>query len=168
MNILEQQSLEDLESLAKIYHSPDLLLIGDGSGTTVNNTCGFSCLAYNVKHKQYVLHYGGFNHGTNNLAELMPYVQALWYDAYNLGGIRLDRKIEIISDSELTVKQGNGEYAVSPVNPNKVLWASIKAFEKDFNYTIHWNHVLRASNMFNSLCDKIAGKTRKCILEVMT
>lgn len=138
----------------------DLLLTGDGSGTTIQTACGFACFMYYPQNKQYSIQLGCFNHGTNNLAELMPYIHALWKDSY-INMKWKPRNVEIVSDSELTVRQGNKVYAR---NANKTLWAAIDSF-CDNGYTIHWNHVLRNSNPISALCDKLAGTCRKKMFE---
>jgi ribonuclease HI len=167
MNIPEM-ALEKLEQLAKQYNNPDLLLLGDGSGTVFRNPCGFACVSYDVDKHTCEVHFGGLSHGTNNFAELMPYVHALAYDhlyrqksEQGSNILASTCKVEVISDSELTVKQGNQEYVR---HANRVLWASVKELE-GFGYTIHWNHILRATNEFNSLCDSLAGQLRKKITE---
>lgn len=154
---LQSEKLEELARKLNLTHY-DLLLIADGAGTVVTNACGFGCIAYDYQSKYSIIHRGGFNHGTNNFAELMPFVHAIWYDLYvqpknTLSGALLDnRYVEIISDSELTVKQGNRIYAR---NANLLLWAAIDKCEI-LGYSIHWNHVLRNTNECNTLCDKIA------------
>jgi ribonuclease HI len=153
-----------LEALTSKLNIPEcnLLLIGDGSGNTADKPCGFACIAYDFQSKQYVLHEGGFNHGTNNFSELIPYIHALWWDhKYFLKDeLYEERKVEIVSDSELIVKQGNKTYLRTS---NRALWAAIDEFVW-MDYTIHWNHVLRNTNEFNTLCDSLAKENRKKFL----
>jgi ribonuclease HI len=153
---------------AKLQLCPhDLLLIGDGSGTVVSKACGFACIAYDTKLKQYRIHSGSISHGTNNFAELMPYMHALWYDHYlqdqniSFRTVHPKRNVEIVSDSELTVKQGNKIYTRSA---NSMLWTAIDSLVVA-GYNIHWNHVLRNTNELSTLCDKLAGKLRRKMLD---
>jgi ribonuclease HI len=144
----------------------DLLLIGDGSGTIINKPCGFTCIAYDVHRQQYRICSGCMSNGTNNFAELIPYVHALWCDYYvqpkNLSGNLIqDRRVEIVSDSELTVKQGNKIYTRSA---NSMLWAAIDSLVVA-GYNIHWNHVLRNTNELSTLCDKLAGELRRKMVD---
>jgi ribonuclease HI len=156
--------MKELESFAVKLNLPEcnLLLIGDGSGSTGDKPCGFACIAYDFTTKQYVVHEGGFNHGTNNFAELMPYIHALWWDHqyYLRGELYEERKVEIISDSELIVKQGNKEYLRTG---NGALWGAIDELVW-LDYRIHWNHVLRNTNEFSTLCDKLSKENRKKFL----
>jgi ribonuclease HI len=158
---LQSEKLEAFASKLNLgsYH---LLLIGDGAGTTIGLPCGFGCIAYHSQSKTAILHSGGFNHGTNNFAELIPFLHALWYDFYiqpkniTFGTLCKKRYVEIVSDSELTVKHGNRVYYR---NANLPLWAAIDKCES-LGYVIHWNHVLRNTNEFNTLCDKIAKEEK--------
>lgn len=159
-----------LEALVKSLSLPDfdLLLIGDGSGTTSGNPCGWSCTAYERATGSVWEHHGGASGGTNNYAELEPYVHcltayrhALW--SYHTTGrdVRPPRVV-IVSDSEVTCRCGNGQYQRKANGP---LWASIKWFE-DKGYTFSWVHVRRLTNEFNRRADKIAGTIRKKMSEV--
>jgi ribonuclease HI len=166
---LQSAKLNDLANKLKLTRY-DLLLIGDGAGTTLGMPCGFGCVAYDSQSQTATLYKGGFNHGTNNFAELMPFVHALWCDFYvqpkNIRDWTLNstRYVEIVSDSELTVKQGNHLYAR---NANLLLWAAINKCES-LGYFIHWNHVLRNTNEFNTLCDKIAKAEKQKQLDGTT
>jgi ribonuclease HI len=139
----------------------DLLLIGDGSGTVKDKPCGFACISYDKLRDNIKIHTGALSHGTNNMAELFPYIHALQCDILEVGPMdKGNRYVEIVSDSELIVKQGRkiyGRYS------NRALWKAIDGFE-ELGYTIHWNHVSRNSNVLNELCDKLAGEMRKKLL----
>jgi ribonuclease HI len=140
----------------------DLYLFGDGSGTTIDKPCGCACLACRLG-KYSIVHEGGFSKGTNNFAELIPYIHALYYDEYLITQVD-GRKVEIVSDSELTVKQGNGEYYR---NKNRPLWAAIESFS-EMGYKLHWNHVSRNNYWPNILCDSLAGENRRKFLDSRT
>jgi hypothetical protein len=70
-----------LDELATDLQLPnfDLLLMGDGSGTVYREPAGWACLAYDRRRGDVRLHLGGMSCGTNNAAELLPFLQALWY-----------------------------------------------------------------------------------------
>lgn len=135
----------------------DLLLIGDGSGTTAAKASGWACYVYDYSNESLSFNFGGATLGTNNYAELMPYIQALWLDSVSVH--QKPRRVEIVSDSELSVKCGNHEYSR---NSNGILWASLDWLELH-GYIIHWNHVPRNSNPFSLACDHQAGIMRRQI-----
>jgi ribonuclease HI len=139
----------------------DLLLVGDGSGQTLWDPCGWHCTAYDRRTGEVAEFFGGASGGTNNYAELAPYVHALW--AYHTGTYgndgstpRAPVRVAVVSDSEVTVRCGNGEYAR---RANASLWAAVNWFEQN-NYRIHWTHVRRNTNDFSAKSDKVAGRVR--------
>lgn len=156
---LTPEALAGLEQLARDLHLPecDLLLVGDGSGSVYNLPAGWACTAYDVRKRQGVLHVGAVSGGTNNFAELAPYVQALWYHHQDHGQ-RPDSPVEvvIVSDSELTVRCGNRQYSR---NCNLCLWAGIDWFEEN-GYELTWRHVRRNTNAWNAWADSVAGRLR--------
>jgi ribonuclease HI len=155
----------ELEDLIKAlyFDKTDLLLVGDGSGTSIDKSCEFSCVSFDRIGDKIEIYYGELSHGTNNLAELLPYIHALWAfeykykRAYRFWNNNLH--VQVISDSELTVRQGNGQYVRYA---NGSLWSAIDWFTNN-GYSIHWNHVRRNTNEVSALCDKIAGQRRKGI-----
>lgn len=142
----------------------DLLLIGDGSGMIATTPCGWCVTEYDRKTGQVHGHLGGANGGTNNYAELMPYVHALWAYHTRHGGnslVPVFARVLIVSDSEVTVRCGNKTYGRKA---NGALWSAIEWFENN-GYEIRWHHVLRNSNAFSAFADRVAGATRKLIDE---
>lgn len=151
----------ELEALSSELSLPeyDLLLLGDGSGTTCHESCGWACVAYNKLTDDIEFHNGSMSCGTNNFAELIPYCQALWhFDQFykTVAAPGVAGRVEIVSDSEVTVRCGNGIYARKG---NGFLWSGIEWFEKN-GYNIHWTHVRRNTNKFSKRCDWLAGETR--------
>jgi ribonuclease HI len=142
----------------------DLYLLGDGSGTTADKPCGWSVFMF-IELTQVVINLGGSTtHGTNNFAELMPYVHALWlYENSRPPG--RETRVCIVSDSEVTVRCGNRVYGRKA---NAALWAAIDWFEAS-GYRLTWRHVPRNSNSLNAAADGAAGRfrvmTAKTILE---
>src|SRR5260370_20505212 len=118
-----------LEALAEALHVPDhdLLLVGDGSGTVYTQAAGWACAAYDRLKQQVTVHAGAATCGTNNFAELAPYVQALWHHHQDHGQAPdVPVEVVVISDSELTVRCGNRQYSRGA---NACLWASVEWFE---------------------------------------
>jgi ribonuclease HI len=157
----------DFEALVSELSLPefDLLLVGDGSGTTYTKPCGWACVAWNRLTDEIDIHNGGTSCGTNNFAELIPYVQAIWHFDQIFRKFKEEEptrkaRIEIVSDSEVTVKCGNKEYTRKG---NACLWAAIECFEKTGWYDIHWTHVYRNTNRFSKRCDWLAGETRQAM-----
>ena len=137
----------------------DLYIWADGSGCVINLPCAFACLAFSVSPYYMEWHVGCFTKGTNNYAELLPFSHALYYDVYvnkYNPGTKLKRSVELVTDSQITAKQGNREYTR---NANRQLWAGMDYLES-LGYTLHWNHVKRNTNEINAECDKLAGAAR--------
>ena len=155
-----REGLEDLaRSLAIAEY--DLLLVGDGSGTVYAEPAGWSCLAYDRIKDSIVQHAGAVTAGTNNFAELAPYVHALWFHCqeHPLGG---PFRAHVVSDSEVTVRCGNRQYAR---RANGSLWAAIEWFERS-GYRLRWHHVARATSPWDRLADEVAGRARRAIAGV--
>lgn len=144
----------------------DLILAGDGSGTTVGDACGWHVFVQDTRlNRSYTL-YGGSSSGTVNYAELYPYIFALWdYDCKNKKSRNLldQIKVLILSDSELTVRCGSGEYER---RANLSLWSSIDWFEKN-GYELTWQHRNRLTTVENKISDEKAGKIRRFLRELV-
>lgn len=133
----------------------DIYMLGDGSGTVLGKSCGWFVSVLDMKTGQTYLHFGGANHGTNNYAELYPYIHALWH-YQSIGGE--GKSVTIISDSELTVKCGRKEY---DRRANLPFWAAIDQLGGMFN--LQWHHLPRNSTPYHKLADSVAGKIRKLL-----
>jgi ribonuclease HI len=140
----------------------DLMLVGDGSGTTAETPCGWHCSVFDRRTGGAYQLFGSANAGTNNFAELAPYVHALWTHnarAYAGGRPFEPLRVEIVSDSEVTVRCGNRQYER---RANGALWAAVEWFERN-NYRLHWVHVRRNTNPLSALSDRVAGSARAAI-----
>lgn len=119
-----------------------LIAIADGSGTKWSKPCGSKVYCrFNGEVKELQC---SFSNGTNNFAEIIPFVYTLSY----FGLEKLSSgKILFVSDSELTVKQGNREYT----RANQPLWGAIEKFEN--SNKIVWKWVPRNILYLSKLCD---------------
>jgi ribonuclease HI len=153
---LPAEEVVNLAALAEDLKLPDfdLLLVGDGSGTVYDRPAGWACAAYDRRKAQAVAHAGGLTCGTNNFAELVPYVQALWFHHQDHEqSPQTPVAVTIVSDSELTVRCGNKQYAR---HANGSLWAAVDWFQNN-GYELSWRHVRRNSNVWNTWADGSAG-----------
>lgn len=139
-----------------------LYLLGDGSGNIADAPAGWCVYAYNRLAQTVTRLTGAVSHGTNNFAELMPYVHALWhyhvmrFGNQERGPASTPIPVYVVSDSEVTVRQGNGLYRRSC---NSCFWDAISWFEKN-NYSPLWRHVRRNTTPVHQACDLIAGQKR--------
>ncbi len=140
----------------------DLILIGDGSGTTAEKPCGWSVTVFDVASASIKVLSGGVSHGTNNYGELAPYLHALWLFEHRRIQDSKAPSVLIVSDSEVTVRCGKREYSR---RANAGLWASVEWYEKN-GYRLEWKHVLRNTNRFSECADANAGRTRKLFISL--
>jgi ribonuclease HI len=154
-----------LEGLAHELHLGDfdLLLVGDGAGSVYAEPAGWACAAYDRKGRA-VLHAGAISGGTNNFAELAPFIHALWWHHQDHGQApAAPVRVAIVSDSEVTVRCGSGQYAR---RANGCLWAAVAWFEQN-GYRLVWHHVRRDSNAWNTWAGGVAEQARLGITGMM-
>ena len=164
---MSDENTNEIQRLKQALRLPesDILLFGDGAGTCIGSSCGWFATAFLKKTSSVIEFWGGLSSGTNNVAELLPYVFAMWHLDAMVSAADKDwesrRKISvvIVSDSEVTVKCGNGEYTR---RANAPLWASIRWFEEK-GYQFQWVHVPRNSNVFNLKADVVAKRVRSVL-----
>lgn len=152
-------------------HDWDVVVFGDGSGVGRARGCGWCVVLvdhFTGARKQFR---GAMDPGTVNIAEMLPYHQALeWYHEAGPGKQRLyDRRlasgpvrklhVHVISDSEVVVNQGN--------NPDKrkangSWWAAID-FLADKGYQLHWHWMGRDRTALNMYCDHISRQSREAV-----
>lgn len=151
----------DIAEIQRKLNLPDadIYLIGDGSGTVLGNPSGFSCLEMGAcGGSQW--HYGGFSNGTNNFAELVPYLFVLWRLDYLVANNKIEKpsKIVIVSDSEMTVRCANRTHNYKRKS-NLPLWAMYEWFENN-GYNIEWVHILRSTIHENLMANNLSNKIR--------
>lgn len=157
-----------LDRLTRELNLPewDFLLVGDGSGCDWNIGAGWACLINGrvsgwPPYRKLVA--GGWSDGTNNIAELSAYFQALYFIDANLGKLyreKLNRsvlQVAIVTDSQFLVdsyrQQATTTGSLAP------LWSGIRMFEMR-GYALHFRHIPRLSITQNWAVDKVAGEAR--------
>ncbi|MEM0149693.1 MAG: RNase H family protein [Candidatus Micrarchaeaceae archaeon] len=99
---------------------------------------------------------------TNNYAEYKAMINALSWCAKNLGTPK-DIDVTVTSDSELVVKQLNGQYAVKSADM-RILNAKVKALASTFHEVIFRNvrrsnrYIARVDGNINAFLDRIKKK----------
>jgi hypothetical protein len=139
----------------------DLLLMGDGSGTTYKTPIGFAALSIDRQSGLRHIFTGGYNHGTIGQAELLPYITALRFDYYSTLKTKLHsrRRVTILSDSQVSVNVGNGDQTA---HTNKDIWICFDWF-KSVGYDLTWKWVGRNENDIHKLAHKMGNIVRKII-----
>jgi ribonuclease HI len=150
--------MEDFAELISSWQ-PNLVIVADGSGTVAKSACGWAATLYWPDTKAFHRITGGSSVGTNNLAELQPFLHALWY-AKHIDCKGHTIRVLCISDSEVTVKCGSGEFARTA---NGALWAQVEWYESQ-GIQLYWHWVPRNSNEYNKWADEKAGEVRRMLL----
>ena len=143
----------------------DLLLVGDGSGNKWHAANGWCCVLLDRLARGRRLHYGAMDAGSINLAEGMPYLQALnWYD--NNGGKQRLRdqgtlNVHVITDSQVIAGWGTAAATLGVALPrnNAVIWAGMRELGR-LGYRMHYHWCNRATSGLNNVADLIAGLCR--------
>lgn len=136
----------------------DAVIVGDGSGTGWENSCGWSSVLVDHYGAYRVGFWGGWNKGTSHIAEIMPYIEALtWYVA-GPGRSKNGKpvKIHLITDNANVANCGNR------VNDRGVypwLWASFVHIER-MGYILKWHWVARNRLALNRFADYVSGLSR--------
>lgn len=150
-------SKKDFNDLAVELALPShhLMIVSDGAGNFAYTPFGYyaGVLVDGDVHEIT----GGGSHGTNNYAELTPFLHAMsWYaSTHDLPTIE-KLNVACVSDSELTVKCAQGLYAR---NANRGLWAEYDHFKR-LGFDFIWRHVPRNSNPINVRADEEAKRMR--------
>jgi hypothetical protein len=118
------------------------------------------------------LFYGAMSRGSINLAEMMPYYQALcWYHHVH-GKERLKRRaplrVHVITDSQVTTTHGNAAAHGSATLPkvgHRALWMAMREFG-NMGYAIQFHWAGRSDSSLNNLCDLVAALSRRAIRDM--
>jgi len=112
--------------------------VGTGKGAATFLVVDGGCL-------QYIHSFPLIKNGlTNNQAEYMAVVMAI---------MNVSRKCTLFSDSEIVVKQMNGEYAVKDA-VLKEIYSTAKEIVKNAGMTVTFKNVPR-TNKYIGICDKM-------------
>lgn len=157
---------EDLDALlARMgIEKYDLLLVGDGSGSTWERHCGWGCVSIERDTMARRVWHGAMNHGTVNFAELMAYLQPLvWYVQREMkrrkeGKSVVMRQVHILTDSSYASNL-QGSPPDRRAGHNVVLWQVFRQFTSQ-GVQIHWHWIPRESVELNRLTDAISKKAR--------
>lgn len=133
----------------------DYLIVGDGSGTSWQNACGFSSVVFS-RTSGSVRHFsGGMSAGTNIFAEIAAYITPLLALAKSPG--LTGRDVHIVTDCQYLVE------ASDPVVPRRSyteLWAFFDAFVRQ-GVRISWHWVPRNVLAANRFAHDAANDYRK-------
>jgi ribonuclease HI len=133
----------------------DVIIIADGSGTTADKPGGYTAVIWDRRINEVYELGGSLTHATNNVVELASFPHALWL-VNRTEELRQGSKLGCNSDSELTVKCGQGVYSRNSLGH---LWASVEYFERK-GVVFEWKWVPRNSNPLNAWCDKRSREMR--------
>lgn len=180
METADNGTIADIHSIAQDLGAAswDVALIGDGAGRGWDKPCGWSCILIDrhggattagAPSDARKLFSGGMNLGTVDIAELMPYVQAMtWYDRYHGKARRaqVDKDlldILIITDRKSIAQQAANLQAsrnrVDDICRKLPLWAAMLHFERR-GYTFRWVWKERGKIALNSLADRMADTAK--------
>lgn len=144
----------------------DAVVVGDGSGSGWTQGAGWASVVITRNGRRSPLLLGAYNSGTVNVAELQALLHGLmWLDEEG-GGKALCRQkgalvdVHLITDSEITVNQGNGKYKAKGVT--RILWGSVRVLEKD-GYRLHFHWYGRDGIALNKLCDHASREARLAV-----
>lgn len=148
----------------------DLLLIGDGSGISWRDACGWASTLITRWSRDRHVFFGAANMGSVNVAEMMPYLQALTWYHYHAGKAEIKKRgllqVHVITDSRATVTHGRMAAnlgAELPKVPQRALWAGMRELGR-MGYNLQWHWARRSTSSLNFLADLIAGLARREIL----
>lgn len=165
--------LDDVLDFFQVPEDADALMVGDGSGQRWTSACGWAVTVIDLFTKQRELVLGAWSHGTSQVAEVVPYFQALWWyhaagpGAQDLGraltGTARERHIHVVSDNENVVKQGRGDHKRKK---NAPAWAGIDQLCRMGNYQLHFHFVGRDVLDLNALADHAAREAARALNEL--
>lgn len=142
------------------------MVVGDGSGSGWNQGAGWASVVIARTGRRSPLLLGAYNSGTVNIAELKALLHGLmWLDEEG-GGKSLCREkgamvdVHLITDSEITVNQGNGKYKAKGVT--RILWGAVRVLERD-GYRLHFHWYARDKIQLNVLCDHASREARLAV-----
>jgi ribonuclease HI len=152
----------DLKGLVRVLHIDkwDAIMIGDGSGTRIDNACGWATWIH-MRHKaEPQVVFGGFSHGTNNVAEIMAYLQGmLWYERTIAKRDGVARNVHIVTDGEYVAQCGGNQ---QKQKKNSSLWRAFDVYQRE-GIVLHWHWMPKNSSVANMEADALSRNARVCI-----
>lgn len=146
----------------------DLMLVGDGSGTTADLPFGWYCACYRPRDGRVLEHAGCATAGSVSVAELGPATFGVWAYRHVLWHAHRESpaptRVVIVSDSQSTVRCGTGEYSRAA---NLPLWAAFDWLERH-GWAVSWHWVPRNSNPVSKRADRVAGRARAAAVNLLT
>lgn len=143
----------------------DLLLVGDGSGSTWDRECGWGCVSIEKSTLERRVWHGALSHGTVNVAEAMAYLQPLcWYVDRELkvrkhGGKIGVRHVHIVTDSGYLQSSGDKPARDLLSSNNGPIWNVFRQFSSH-GILLHWHWVRRETVELNEFADHLSKAAR--------
>ena len=142
----------------------DLLLVGDGSGNTWEHACGWAAVAIQKTSFRPTFFHGAMSHGTNNMGEMLAYLQPLlWYQAQERkrrkeqNSAPVQRIVHIATDSQYCQQRGSG--ASRDFKRNLPMWTVFDLIERQ-GFQLNWHWIPRESNILNIFTDHLSRESR--------
>jgi len=146
----------------------DVIIIGDGSGTTWEKEMGWGSVLIRSDTFERKAFYGAMSHGTNNMGEMMAVLQPLMFLTQAKSGVKPGGlKVHVISDSEYVV---NGLAKMDPIwihdlKTNRELWMAMHMTRRK-GLLIKSHHIPRDIIDLNKLSHNLANMARRSQIQV--
>lgn len=160
----DQQTLEHLLAhLAIPADGWDYLIVGDGSGTTLDHGCGSASVLIERATMRRTECGCTLSHGTNIMAELFAYVVPLLlmtHDEHKSDA--RGKRVHIVTDCQHLPMAWQHKHSRKK---NRELWRLLESFKRrGLTIAFHW--IPRDTWDLNRYCDLVAGLRRKSQLTV--
>jgi len=165
-----------LDKLVEAVQGPedwDVLIYGDGSGSTRPNPIGWGTVLI-CRHNGLIhVENGAHSNGTVYLAEMMPYLLALdWYKAVIAPELpSVSQKVVIVTDNLSLAQTGSklatGKIHLDSIEHHTAIWAGLDYLSRD-GLEISYYHARRETHAGNMLADVISKYSRFAIETVMS
>jgi hypothetical protein len=170
--LLEAPVSQIIQELGPDAANWDATIIGDGSGSTWDGSCGWASVIVDKHSGVRKAFKGAMTPGTSFLGEIFAYIQPLLWYSRNPGRHYLRKamqdhafaqlKVNIITDSETLARQGRGLYSRGGSQP---LWQMIDSIASE-GYSFRWFWIRRDRTGLNMLVDHLSRMCRKAVEDV--
>jgi ribonuclease HI len=147
----------------------DAFVITDGSGTTLDNPCGYAAVLIDREEVTPLILAGAQSHGTNNAAEISAVNLALQFLVEKDKGVRqYGYRVHVLSDSSYVVQGLNRDILkwLPTMKKNKMLWLSILGAVRS-GIVIKGYLIPRDTLDLNKICHDAANVARKQTIRLM-